>query len=154
AARIVEACRVAQLLRDLLAEDGLESYPKTSGKKGLHLYVPIKESERTSEYAKEAAERLAADHKDLIVSKMEKRLRKGKVFVDWSQNNPAKTTVAPYSLRAAGSPSVSMPVTWDELEGCEGSASLRFTPDEALERVEEHGDLLEPLVGKHDQSLP
>jgi bifunctional non-homologous end joining protein LigD len=153
-ATIVEACEVARLLRDLLAEDGLDSYPKTSGKKGLHLYVPIKESERTSEYAKKAAQRLAAEHGDLVVSKMEKRLRKGKVFVDWSQNNPAKTTVAPYSLRAAPSPSVSTPVTWEELDDCEDAASLVFSPDEVLERVEEHGDLLEPLLGDHGQTLP
>jgi bifunctional non-homologous end joining protein LigD len=153
-ASVVDACEVAKLLRDLLAEDGLDSYPKTSGKKGLHLYVPIKESGRTSEYAKEAAQRLAADHPKLVVSKMEKRLRKGKVLVDWSQNNPAKTTVAPYSLRAADVPSVSTPITWDELERCDGAGSLRFSPDEVLERVEEYGDLLEPLLGNHKQSLP
>ncbi|WP_395111115.1 non-homologous end-joining DNA ligase [Actinomadura sp. SCN-SB] len=153
-ASIVEACEVAKLLRDLLAGDGLDSYPKTSGKKGLHLYVPIKESRRTSEYAKEAAERLAADHGDLVVSRMERRLRKGKVFVDWSQNNPAKTTVAPYSLRATDVPSVSTPVTWEELENCDRAGDLRFSPDEVLERVDEHGDLLEPLLGPHKQSLP
>jgi bifunctional non-homologous end joining protein LigD len=153
-AGIMGACQVAALLRDLLAADGLESYPKTSGKKGLHLYVPIKESEGTSQYAKKCAERLAADHGDLVVSKMERRLREGKVFVDWSQNNPAKTTVAPYSLRAAQSPSVSMPLTWDELAGCRGASDLRFSPEEALERVESHGDLLEPLLGEHKQTLP
>ncbi|MFB4312671.1 non-homologous end-joining DNA ligase [Actinomadura sp. 21ATH] len=152
-ATIVDACEVARLLRDLLAADGLDSYPKTSGKKGLHLYVPVKESDRTSEYAKEAARRLEADHPDLVVSKMEKRLRKGKVLVDWSQNNPAKTTVAPYSLRAADSPSVSAPVTWKELEGCDDAARLRFGPDEVLSRVDEHGDLLAPLLEKHDRSL-
>ncbi|GLZ06975.1 ATP-dependent DNA ligase [Actinomadura sp. NBRC 104412] len=153
-ASVVEACEVAKLLRDLLAADGLDSYPKTSGKKGLHLYVPIKESRRTSEYAKEAAERLAADHGDLVVSRMERRLRKGKVFVDWSQNNPAKTTVAPYSLRATDVPSVSTPVTWEELESCDRAGDLRFSPEEVLERVDEHGDLLEPLLGPHEQSLP
>jgi len=153
-ATIVEACEVARLLRELLAEDGLDSYPKTSGKKGLHLYVPIKESDRTSRYAKRAAQRLEAEYGDLVVSKMEKRLRKGKVFVDWSQNNPSKTTVAPYSLRAAQNPGVSTPVTWDELDGCEDAASLVFSPDEVLERVEEHGDLLEPLLGDHDRTLP
>jgi bifunctional non-homologous end joining protein LigD len=153
-ASIVDACEVAKLLRDLLAADGLDSYPKTSGKKGLHLYVPINESGRTSEYAKEAAARLAADHGDLVVSRMERRLRKGKVFVDWSQNNPAKTTVAPYSLRAADVPSVSTPITWDELEECRGAEDLRFSPEEVLDRVDEHGDLLEPLLGEHKQSLP
>ncbi|MDL4772074.1 non-homologous end-joining DNA ligase [Actinomadura xylanilytica] len=144
-ATVVDACEVARLLRELLAADGLESYPKTSGKKGLHLYVPVEETDRTSEYAKEAAERLATDHGGLVVSKMERRLRTGKVFVDWSQNNPAKTTVAPYSLRAAASPSVSTPVTWDEVGRCRAPADLAFAPDEALARVDEHGDLLEPL---------
>ncbi|QXJ24578.1 ATP-dependent DNA ligase [Actinomadura graeca] len=145
-ATVVEACEVACLLRALLAEDGLESHPKTSGKKGLHLYVPIKESARTSEYAKAAAQRLAEEHPGLVVAKMDKRLRKGKVFVDWSQNNPAKTTVAPYSLRAGDAPSVSTPLTWDEVESCEDAADLSFTPGEVLERIDEHGDLLEPLL--------
>ncbi|TYK49125.1 non-homologous end-joining DNA ligase [Actinomadura decatromicini] len=148
-ATIVEACEVARLLRDLLAEDGLESYPKTSGKKGLHLYVPVeepKDAERTSEYAKAAAQRLAEEHPKLVVAKMEKRLRKGKIFVDWSQNNPAKTTVAPYSLRAARSPSVSTPITWAELDSCADAADLVFSPADVLDRVDEHGDLLEPLL--------
>lgn len=156
-ATIVEACEVAAMLRDLLADDGLDSYPKTSGKKGLHLYVPIKEpprAERTSEYAKAAAQRLAAEHRDLVVAKMEKRLRKGKVFVDWSQNNPAKTTVAPYSLRAADRPTVSTPLTWDELGACKDAADLVFPPDEALARVDEHGDLLEPLLAEDRPALP
>ncbi|CNE21092.1 DNA ligase D/DNA polymerase LigD [Mycobacterium tuberculosis] len=151
-ATVVEACEVALLLRDLLAEDGLESYPKTSGKKGLHLYVPIeepKEAERTSEYAKSVAQRLAEAHPRLVVAKMEKRLRKGKIFVDWSQNNPAKTTVAPYSLRAASRPSVSTPVTWDELEACQDVADLVFGPGDVLDRVDEHGDLLQPLLDDH-----
>ncbi|MFF5263196.1 non-homologous end-joining DNA ligase [Actinomadura viridis] len=153
-ATIVDTCEVAVLLRGLLADDGLDSYPKTSGKKGLHLYVPIKEDDRTSAYAKEAAQRLAADHPDLVVSKMDKRLRKGKVLVDWSQNNPAKTTVAPYSLRAAERPGVSTPVTWEELEGCDEPGDLAFSPDEVLERVDEHGDLLRPLLDEHTQALP
>jgi bifunctional non-homologous end joining protein LigD len=151
-ATIVEACEVAGLLRDVLAEDGLDSHPKTSGKKGLHLYVPVKEpteAERTSEYAKAAAQRLAEEHPRLVVAKMEKRLRKGKIFVDWSQNNPAKTTVAPYSLRAASRPSVSTPITWDELESCEDAADLVFGPDDVLSRLEKHGDLLEPLLKDH-----
>ncbi|NKZ07019.1 non-homologous end-joining DNA ligase [Actinomadura latina] len=151
-ATVVEACEVARLLRDLLAEDGLDSHPKTSGKKGLHLYVPIKEpedAERTSEYARSIARRLAEEHPRLVVAKMEKRLRKGKIFVDWSQNNPAKTTVAPYSLRAASRPSVSTPITWDELESCEDAADLVFGPGEVLSRVDKHGDLLKPLLEDH-----
>jgi bifunctional non-homologous end joining protein LigD len=147
-----EAREVAGLLRELLDADDLESFPKTSGKKGLHLYVPIVETsdERTSAYAKEAARRLEADHKDLVVSRMEKRLRKGKVFVDWSQNNRHKTTVAPYSLRAVAEPSVSAPVTWEEVGG---DAGLRFGPDDVRERVERHGDLLAPLLELR-QKLP
>jgi bifunctional non-homologous end joining protein LigD len=140
-----EVRQVAVLLRDLLAGDELESFPKTSGRKGMHLYVPIEETsdERTSAYAKEVAQRLEKDHKDLIVSRMDKRLRRGKVFVDWSQNNRHKTTVAPYSLRAAPEPYVSTPLTWDEIED---DIDLRFGPDDVRERVEEHGDLLTPLL--------
>jgi len=149
-AGITEARHVALLLRDLLGSDGLTAYPKTSGGKGLHLYVPVAETARTSEYAKEAAERLAASHPRLVVSKMDKKLRRGKVFVDWSQNNPAKTTVAPYSLRAATEPLASAPVTWDEME--DGGA-LRFTAQDVLERVAEHGDLLAPMLENH-QKLP
>ena len=155
-ATIVEACEVAKLLREVLAEDGLESYPKTSGKKGLHLYVPVeapKDAERTSEYAKAAAQRLAEDQPELVVAKMEKRLRKGKVFVDWSQNNPAKTTVAPYSLRAGSRPSISTPITWDELDSCQDAAELVYSPADVLSRVDKHGDLLEALL-KDRRPLP
>ena len=153
-ATYVESCRVACLLRDLLSADGLEVYPKTSGKKGLHLYVPIAETapDRTSAYAKAAAERLAAEHRDLVVSRMDKRLRKGKVFVDWSQNNGAKTTVAPYSLRAADEPAVSTPVTWDEVDGC--TEVPLFEPADVLARVERDGDLLAPLLTDDRHRLP
>jgi bifunctional non-homologous end joining protein LigD len=153
-ATYVQACRVACLLRDLLDSDGLTAYPKTSGKKGLHLYVPIEETppERTAGYAKAAAERLAAEHRDLVVSRMDKRLRRGKVFVDWSQNNGAKTTVAPYSLRAADDPSVSTPVTWDEVENTE--APPVFEPDDVLARVERDGDLLAPLLAEDRHRIP
>jgi bifunctional non-homologous end joining protein LigD len=137
--------RVAVMLRELLDDDGLESFPKTSGRKGMHLYVPIEETsdERTSAYAKEAALRLEKDHKELVVSRMDKKLRRGKVFVDWSQNNRHKTTVAPYSLRAAPEPYASTPVTWDEVES---DARLEFGPDDVLERVERDGDLLAPML--------
>ncbi|HEX2315254.1 MAG TPA: non-homologous end-joining DNA ligase [Thermomonospora sp.] len=145
-ATIVDACRVACALRDLLDADGLSAYPKTSGKKGLHLYVPVRESDRTAEYAREAARRLEAADPGRVVSRMEKRLRTGKVFVDWSQNNPAKTTVAPYSLRAADEPTVSAPVTWDEVGSCEKPADLTFRTDDVLTRIADHGDLLAPLL--------
>ncbi|MQY03569.1 non-homologous end-joining DNA ligase [Actinomadura macrotermitis] len=145
-ATLMEAIEVAGLLRDLLAADGLTAYPKTSGKKGLHLYVPVEPTGRTEEYARAAAERLAAEHGGLVVSTMERSLRKGKVLVDWSQNNPAKTTVAPYSLRGSERPSVSTPVTWEELTGARRPSDLAFGPTEALARVDEHGDLFAPLL--------
>lgn len=151
-ATIEEARKVACLLRDLLDADGLDSYPKTSGKKGLHLYVPVRETagDRTSDYAREAARRLEKDHKNLVVSRMEKRLRRGKVFVDWSQNNTAKTTVAPYSLRARavhGAPTVSTPLTWEEVEGCTDPEDLVFSPEDVLARIAEHGDLYAAALG-------
>ncbi|GAA1535281.1 hypothetical protein GCM10009678_17130 [Actinomadura kijaniata] len=152
-ASIMEACEVALLLRDLLAADGLTAHPKTSGKKGLHLYVPIAETDRAEEYAKQAAYKLATDHKDLVVAKMERQVRRDRVFVDWSQNNPAKTTVAPYSLRAAERPSVSTPITWEELEDARRPSDLVFAAPDVLDRVAEHGDLLEPLL-KERQPLP
>lgn len=143
---------VAVLLRELLHEDGLKSFPKTSGRKGMHLYVPIEETsdERTSAYAKEAARRLEKGHRRLVVSRMDKTLRRGKVFVDWSQNSRHKTTVAPYSLREADEPYVSAPVTWEEVED---GGDLRFQADDVLSRVEEHGDLLAPLLELR-QKLP
>lgn len=137
-----EACVVAMLLKDLLEADGLSAYPKNSGKKGLHLYVPVKGVD-TSAYAKQAAERLEADHGKLIVSRMERKLRTGKILVDWSQNSGPKTTVAAYSLRAAEEPWVSTPLTWEEVEKGD---PVRFTAEEILERVDELGDLLAPLL--------
>ncbi|MFB9907015.1 non-homologous end-joining DNA ligase [Allokutzneria oryzae] len=149
-ATIVECCRVAELLRAELAGDGLPAYPKTSGSKGLQLYVPIRgsDAERPREYARELAERLAADRPQQIVSKMRRALRDGKVLIDWSQNNTAKTTVAPYSLRAREHPTVSAPVTWDEVESCARPQDLVFTPAAVLDRVAEHGDLLADLRGE------
>jgi bifunctional non-homologous end joining protein LigD len=155
-ATIVECSRVALMLRDLLAADGLAAYPKTSGSKGLQVYAPVvpTSDERTSGYAHELARRLEREHPDLVLSRMAKNLRDGKVFVDWSQNNAAKTTVAPYSLRARSEPRVSTPLTWDEVERCRNPADLRFRAPEVLERVEEHGDLFEPLLGEQRGRLP
>lgn len=152
-AGLAECCEVARLLRELLDADGLTAYPKTSGGKGLHLYVPVQPSAKesaTSAYAREAADRLARDRPKLVVSKMDKKLRGGKVFVDWSQNNPVKTTVAPYSLRAQQEPTVSTPVTWEELEH---PKALHFTASEVLDRVAELGDLLQPMLN-NPQKLP
>jgi bifunctional non-homologous end joining protein LigD len=139
-ATIVECCEVAMLLRDVLVEDGLSPHAKTSGSKGMQVSaaVDVDDQELTSKYAHAVARRLESDRPDLIVSRMAKALRPEKVLVDWSQNNPAKTTVAPYSLRARPRPTVSTPLTWDEVE--EGK-HLSFTAPEVLDRVDERGDL-------------
>ncbi|MET0740889.1 MAG: non-homologous end-joining DNA ligase [Candidatus Nanopelagicales bacterium] len=148
-ADVVACAAVALLLRDLLVDDGLEPVAKTSGSKGLQLYCAVQASSdaQTSAYAKRLGERLENEHAKLVVSRMAKDLRPGKVFVDWSQNNAAKTTVAPYSLRARPLPTVSTPVTWDEIEACEDASDLRFTAPEVLERVRKSGDLFSPLLG-------
>jgi bifunctional non-homologous end joining protein LigD len=148
-ATIVECCQVALLLRPLLADFGLEPVAKTSGGKGLQLYAPVtgQTSEQTSDLARQLAERLEEEHPQLIVSRMTKALRPRKVLIDWSQNNAAKTTVAPYSLRAREQPTVSTPVTWTEVERCESAADLRLTADQVLDRVEQHGDLFAATLG-------
>ena len=152
-ATIVECCRVACLLRDELAEDGLTAYPKTSGSKGMQLYAPIREAalDATSTYAKALTQRLEEREPSLIVSRMLRTLRPGKVLIDWSQNNAAKTTVAPYSVRARPSPTVSTPLTWDEVEG---GGMLRFTTDDVLARIAEYGDLFAPLLEGKRPKLP
>ena len=140
---IVECCRIAERLHDILTADGLTPVAKTSGSKGMQLYAGIttRGAERPSAYAKALAERLAAQTPDLAVAKMAKNLRRGTVFIDWSQNNPAKTTIAPYSLRGRDRPTVSTPVTWDEVRGCTKPADLTFTADDVLDRAAEPGDL-------------
>ena len=149
-ATVVECARVAVMLREELAADGLSAYAKTSGSKGMQVYAPVVPvpSDRTSAYAHELAKRLEKAHPDLVVSRMAKDVRPSKVFVDWSQNAAAKTTVAPYSLRARAQQWVSTPITWDEVEGCRAPADLQFRADEVLARVEELGDLFAPLLGK------
>jgi DNA ligase D-like protein (predicted polymerase)/DNA ligase D-like protein (predicted 3'-phosphoesterase) len=143
-ADLVACCRVASLIREVLDADGLTGYPKTSGSKGLQLYVPVKVSsgDRTIAYAKGLAVRLAAEYPSLVTAVMAKNRRPGKVFIDWDQNREAKTTVAPYSLRARDEPSVSTPVTWDEVEGCRVREDLVFLADDVVERVDRLGDLL------------
>lgn len=148
-ATIVECCRAAERLHDILAEDGLTPFPKTSGSKGLQVYcgVRTRRPERTSAYAKALAERLARETPDLVTARMTKSQRTGKIFVDWSQNNPAKTTVAPYSLRGRERPTVSTPVTWDEVRACRRPGDLMFTATGVLDRVEHNGDLFAGLSG-------
>src|SRR5579875_594919 len=139
-ATIAECCEVALALRAVLEEDGRTAVAKTSGSKGMQVSVPVEvdDPELTSAYAHAIARRLEAELPELVVSRMTKSLRPHKVFVDWSQNNPAKTTVAPYSLRARPTPTVSTPLTWDEVES---GAQLSFTAADVLDRVAEHGDL-------------
>lgn len=147
-ASIVQCCEVACLLKPLLAGRGLELIPKTSGRKGLQLYAAISgmTSEQASELARELAEQLEAKQPKLVVSRMTKALRPRKVLIDWSQNSATKTTVAPYSLRARDQPTVSTPVTWDEVEACRRAADLVFTAGDVLERVAAHGDLFAPVL--------
>ncbi len=139
-AAVAECCQVALLLRELLAEDGLTLFAKTSGSKGMQVSAPIEvdDPEIPSQYAHALAKQLEQEHPGLVVSRMTKSLRPGKVLVDWSQNNPAKTTVAVYSLRARDEQTVSTPVSWDEVAA---AAPLRFTAGEVLDRVEEFGDM-------------
>ena len=148
-ATIVECCAVALLLRPLLEADGLAPVVKTSGSKGLQLYAradAFTSAEQTSAYAQGLAQRLAGEHPDLVLHRMTKALRGGKVLVDWSQNSAAKTTISAYSLRARDRPTVSTPLTWDEVESCTAADDLVFTSDDVLARVEEHGDLFAPLL--------
>jgi bifunctional non-homologous end joining protein LigD len=142
-ASVVECCEVALLLRPLLAERGLTPVAKTSGGKGLQLYAVVAgmTSQETSDLAKGLAEQLEQEHPKLVVSKMTKALRPDKVLIDWSQNNAAKTTVAPYSLRARSQPTVSTPVTWAEVAACKRAADLVFTADIVVERIVASGDL-------------
>lgn len=148
-ATIVECCQVALLAAEVLAADGLLAYPKTSGGKGLQAYVPVTGDEPAAEvhgYARRLAERLEKEHPSLVVSKMDKRVRRGKVLIDWSQNSPSKTTVAPYSLRGGETPQVSAPVTWNEVEAtARNGGPLTFGPAEVLARVDSDGDLLADL---------
>ncbi|NMH98111.1 non-homologous end-joining DNA ligase [Pseudonocardia acidicola] len=154
-ATIVDCCRVAERIADLLAEDDLGAYPRTSGGKGMQLYLPVTVSraEQTSEFAKSVAERLAADWPQKVVAAMAKARRRGKVFVDWSQNNPAKTTIASYSLRGRARPTVATPVTWDEVRATRRPDDLVFTLADLPGRIAEHGDLLTPLFTE-SQRLP
>ena len=147
-ATVVQCCKVALLLRPLLADLGLSPVAKTSGGKGLQLYAAVSgmTSEQTSALAKKLAEQLENDHPALVVSRMTRALRPRKVLIDWSQNNAAKTTVAPYSLRARPQPTVSTPVSWDEVSDCRRAADLVFTAEDVLGRVERSGDLLAEIL--------
>ncbi|GAA2780794.1 non-homologous end-joining DNA ligase [Streptomyces showdoensis] len=146
-ASVVECCLVARHLRERLAADGLTAYPKTSGAKGLHLLVPLEPtpSERVSAYARRLAVEAEAELPGLVVHRMAKALRRGKVFVDHSQNAAAKTTATPYTLRARPLPAVSAPVTWAEVEACASPDRLVLLLDDIAPRLERYGELLAPL---------
>jgi bifunctional non-homologous end joining protein LigD len=158
-ATIVKCCQVGLWVRKIFEQLGLESFAKTSGSKGLQVYIPLNASityEKTKPFAKTIARMLEDEHRDMVVSDMKKSLRTNKVFVDWSQNDQYKTTVNVYSTRAKERPTVSTPVTWKEVEQClkkEDPELLVFTTDQVLARVEKDGDLWAPLL-KLKQKLP
>lgn len=158
-AGMLDSIRVGLWMREVLARLGLESFAKTSGSKGLHLWVPLNTPttfERTKHFAHAIALLFEREHPREVTSVMRKELRKGKVFVDWSQNDEHKTTACVYTLRARSQPTVSTPVTWDELE-----AALRkrepdlvsFKTDQVIQRIQKHGDLFAPVL-KLKQRLP
>ena len=150
-ADIVQCCQVGVWLRDLLTSMNLKSWAKTSGSKGLQVYVPLNTAvtfDQTKALSRALAEHLEREHPKLVVSKMAKALRAGKVFVDWSQNDEHKTTVNVYSLRAKEQPTVSTPVAWEEVATTLKKKKAKlfvFTSDQVLERVEKSGDLFEPV---------
>lgn len=147
-ATVVECCAAALWLRERLAADGLNAYAKTSGSKGLHLLVPLEPtpSREVSAYAKSLAVEAEAVLPHLVVHRMARALRPGKVFVDHSQNSAAKTTAAPYTLRARTEPTVSAPVSWDEVGDCAAPEDLVFRIGDIAGRLERYGDLLGPLI--------
>jgi bifunctional non-homologous end joining protein LigD len=154
---LAECCEVALLLRDALARLELECFPKTSGSKGLQIYVPLNVEDvdydhGTKLISNALARHLESEHPKLIVSQQKKELRKNRVLIDWSQNDEHKTTVSVYSLRARERPTVSTPLSWDEVEAGDPDA-LVFEADDVLARVEERGDLFAPVL-ELEQRLP
>jgi bifunctional non-homologous end joining protein LigD len=158
-ADIVQCCEVGLWVRDIFKQLGLESFAKTSGSKGLQIYIPLNTKtayDQTKPFAHAIARMLEEQHPGKVVSDMKKSLRVGKVFVDWSQNDDHKTTVNVYSLRAKDHPTVSTPVSWVEVEQCfkkKDAEMLVFRSDQVLERVNKMGDIFEPVL-KLKQKLP
>jgi bifunctional non-homologous end joining protein LigD len=155
-AAMTECCQVALELREVLAAVALDAYPKTSGNKGMQVYVPLNAEhghEQASAFARAVGALLAKQHPDRVLVEMNKKLRSGKVFVDWSQNSRHKTTVAPYSLRGRVRPTVSTPVSWDEVAEGAAGGELVFETDDVLNRVARLGDLFAPTVDQV-QHLP
>jgi bifunctional non-homologous end joining protein LigD len=158
-ADIVQCCQVGLWLRDLLGKMKLRSFAKTSGSKGLQIYAPLNTPvtfDRTKDLSRALAQLLEGEHGNLVTSNMSKAVRKGKVFVDWSQNDEHKTTICVYSLRAKEEPTVSTPVTWEEVENClktRKAGLLKFRCEKTLQRMDKMGDLFAP-VEKLKQTLP
>jgi bifunctional non-homologous end joining protein LigD len=156
---IVDCCQIATWLRTIFGELGVDGFPKTSGSKGLQVYVPLNSGAtytKTRAFALAIAELLERTHPELVVSNMKKELRRGKVLVDWSQNNQHKTTVCVYSLRAKSRPTVSTPISWDEVENCVKTGDpelLSFEAEQVLKRVDKHGDLFAPVL-ELEQAVP
>jgi bifunctional non-homologous end joining protein LigD len=158
-ANIVQCCQVGLWLREIFEHFGLKSFPKTSGSKGLQVYIPLNtptKYESTKTFSHALAQLLEQEHRELVVSDMKKQVRTGKVLVDWSQNDEHKTTVAVYSLRARERPTVSTPVTWEEVERAfkkKAADLLVFEAKQTVARVEKMGDLFAPLL-ELKQRLP
>ena len=151
-ADIVQCCEVGLWVRAIFERFGLDSFAKTSGSKGLQIYIPLNTKtsyDETKPFAHAIARLLEEEHPDKVVSDMKKTLRVGKIFVDWSQNDDHKTTINVYSLRAKDQPTVSTPVTWKEVGEClkkRDPEMLVFTSDQVLKRVEKTGDIFEPVL--------
>jgi bifunctional non-homologous end joining protein LigD len=158
-ANIVQCCEVGLWLREIFDHFELQSFPKTSGSKGLQIYVPLNTPttyDATKLFSHALAQLLEHDHPELVLSEMSKQARTGKVFVDWSQNDEHKTTVAVYSLRAREHPTVSTPVTWEEVERAfkkKDAELLVFEAPQVVARVDKLGDLFEPVL-ELKQRLP
>jgi bifunctional non-homologous end joining protein LigD len=156
-AAMKECCEIALLVRDVLEAVNLQGFAKTSGSKGLQLYVPLNTPcthETAADFALAVGQLLEHQHRDRVTTTMAKAVRPGKIFVDWSQNARFKTTIGVYSMRARPEPTCSTPVAWDEVAACaDGAPELRFTWREVLARVEEHGDLFADVLTLQ-QTLP
>ena len=156
-ATIVECCQIALLAREVLEAVGLEAWAKTSGSKGLQVYVPLNTPcthEAAADFALAVGQVLEKQHPGRVTTTMAKAVRPGKIFIDWSQNVRHKTTIGVYSMRARVRPWVSTPISWDEVaDGADGSLDLRFETSDVLDRVDELGDLFEPVLTT-EQRLP
>ena len=155
-ATIIECCQVALSIRSVLETIGLEAFAKTSGSKGMQLYVPLNTPhthQHASDFALAVAQLLEKQQPNAVTANMAKKQRTNKIFIDWSQNSRHKTTIAPYSLRGKDRPTVSTPISWDEVSDGADGEWLSFEADEVLERIEEFGDLFADVVTM-EQALP